>query len=72
MQSMSEKGNYYGNAITESFFHTLKGEHVCWETYKTRDAAKMSIFEYIEIYYNKKRKHSSINYMSPEKFEQAA
>lgn len=71
LQSMSEKGNCYGNAITESFFHTLKGEHICWETYETREVARMSIFKYIEMYYNRKRKHSSIGYMSPEKFEQS-
>jgi len=69
-QSMSEKGNCYGNAITESLFHTLKTEHVYFESYATRVAARQSIFDYIEIYYNRQRRHSAIGYVSPERFEQ--
>lgn len=69
-QSMSATGDCYGNAITETFFHTLKTEHVFFQNYETREAAKLSMFEYIEMFYNRSRSHSSIGYMSPEKFEQ--
>ncbi len=66
---MSAKGCCYDNAACESFFGTLKVELVNDENYKTREEAKLSIFEYIEAYYNTKRKHSTINYMTPNKFE---
>ena len=69
IQSMSGKGNCYDNAVMESFFKTLKSDLVYWEKYLTRDEAKKSIFEYIEVYYNQKRMHSSIGYMSPAEFE---
>lgn len=55
IQSMSRKGNCYDNAVAESFFHTLKSEHISFEKLKTRREAKLSIFEYIEIFYNRKR-----------------
>ncbi len=71
VQSMSGKGNCYDNAVMESFFKTLKIEEVYWEIYLTRDAARKSIFEYIECYYNGKRMHSSLGYMSPQEFENA-
>lgn len=69
IQSMSGKGNCYDNAVMESFFHTLKVEHVYFESYETRTGARESIFEYIEIFYNRVRKHSSIGYMSPSAYE---
>jgi len=69
VQSMSGKGNCYDNAAMESFFKTLKTELVHWERYATRDEAKKSVFEYIEVYYNRKRMHSSIGYMNPVEFE---
>lgn len=69
IQSMSSKGNCYDNAVMESFFHTLKVEHIYFESYQTRTEAKDSIFEYIEIFYNRVRKHSSISYMSPSEYE---
>ncbi|OIN83307.1 integrase core domain protein [Francisella sp. TX07-6608] len=69
LSSMSSKGCCYDNAACESFFGTLKVELVHDEKYKTRDEAKSSIFEYIEAYYNTKRKHSTINYMTPSHFE---
>lgn len=69
VQSMSGKGNCYDNAVTESFFHTLKTELTYWNKYQTRDEAKRSIFEYIEIFYNRQRLHSSLNYLSPSEFE---
>ena len=69
VQSMSRKGNPYDNAVIESFFHTLKTELVNFENYKTRAEARQSIFEYIEIYYNKQRRHSTLDYYSPVEFE---
>ncbi len=69
-QSMSSTGNCYDNAITESFFATLKTELIHDERYRTRNEAKRSIFEYIEIFYNRSRIHSSIGGLSPVKFEQ--
>jgi len=69
VQSMSGKGNCYDNAVMESFFKTLKTELVYGQRYLTRDEAKKSIFEYIEVYYNRKRMHSALGYMSPEEFE---
>jgi len=68
-QSMSSKGNCYDNAPVESFFSTLKREMVYRENFKTREEAKQSLFEYIEIFYNRKRKHSSLGYLSPLDFE---
>lgn len=72
MQSMSRKGICYDNAITESFFHTLKTEHVYFCQFRTREEARRSIFEYIEIFYNRERRHSSIGYLSPSEFEKMA
>lgn len=70
LQSNSSTGNCYDNAVTESFFHTLKTELIYWEKYQTREEAKRSIFEYIEINYNRKRLHSSLGYLSPVEFEE--
>jgi putative transposase len=70
VQSMSSTGNCYDNAVTESFFHTLKTEWTNWEKYQTREEAKRSIFEFIEIFYNRKRLHSTLNYLSPVEFEE--
>lgn len=67
--SMSSAGCCYDNAVAESFFHTLKVELVHDEVYETREKAKTSIVEYIECYYNRKRMHSSIGFMSPAQFE---
>jgi len=72
LQSMSGKGNCYDNAVIESFFHTLKTEMVYFERFRTRSEAKQSIFEYIEVFYNRQRKHSAINYKSPAEFENMA
>jgi putative transposase len=69
IQSMSRKGNCYDNAVTESFFHTLKTEHVYDYRYETRAEARQSIFEYIEIFYNRQRRHSVLGYRSPVSFE---
>jgi len=67
--SMSGKGDCWDNACAESFWSTLKSELVHHERYATREQARQSIFEYIEVFYNRKRLHSSIGYQSPEAFE---
>ena len=67
--SMSRTGNCYDNAITESFFHTLKTEHVYFSHYETRQQARTSLFDYIELFYNRQRRHSSINNLSPLQYE---
>lgn len=69
--SMSGAGNCYDNAAMESFWATLKTELVHHEHYATRAEARQSIFEYIEMFYNRKRIHSSLGYVSPETFEAA-
>jgi len=68
-QSMSSKGNCYDNAPVESFFSTLKRELIYRESYKTREEAKQSLFQYIEVFYNRQRRHSSLGYISPMQFE---
>ena len=70
--SMSRKGNCWDNAVAESFFSTLKTELVHNCLFKTRDEAKLYIFEYSEVFYNQVRLHSSLGYKSPEQFERAA
>ena len=70
--SMSGRGDCYDNAMMESFWATLKGELVHQRRYATRDEARRSICEYIEAFYNRKRLHSSLGYVSPESFEAAA
>jgi putative transposase len=67
--SMSGKGDCWDNAAMESFWATLKNELVHHEHYTTREQARQSIFEYIEVFYNRKRLHSSLGYLSPEAFE---
>jgi transposase InsO family protein len=67
--SMSGKGDCWDNAAMESFWATLKTELVNHEQYATRQQARASIFEYVEAFYNRKRLHSSLGYMSPEAFE---
>jgi transposase InsO family protein len=65
--SMSRKGNCWDNAVAESFFSTLKTELA--GSYKSHADARRAIFEYIEVFYNRKRRHSSIGYVSPTEFE---
>jgi len=67
--SMSRKGDCWDNAVMESFFATLKTELVYCESFFTREDAKLKIFEYIEMYYNRKRRHSSLGYKNPTQFE---
>ena len=68
--SMSRTGNCYDNAVTESFFGTLKGECVERFSFQTRGQARQSIFEYLECFYNRIRRHSSLGYVSPVAYEQ--
>ncbi|MFK5915781.1 MAG: IS3 family transposase [Woeseiaceae bacterium] len=68
--SMSRKGECWDNAVAESFFGSLKNEHVYHEDYRTRSEAKQSIFEYIEVFYNRKRRHAFLNYMTPVEYEE--
>lgn len=70
--SMSRKGNCWDNAVAESFFHTLKTELVHHEDYHSRTEAKASLFEYIEVFYNRQRRHSHLGQMAPLAFEKAA
>jgi putative transposase len=70
--SMSGKGDCYDNAMMESFWATLKCELVHQRRYATRAQARQSIFEYIEVFYNRERLHSSLGYVSPDSFEAAA
>ena len=67
--SMSRKGDCWDNAVAESFFHTLKVELIHGEIYDTRQEAKTAIFEYIEVFYNRQRRHSYLGYLSPVDFE---
>ena len=69
--SMSRTGNCYDNAFAESFFATLKKELIYRHDYETKAEAKKAIFEYIEVWYNRDRLHSSIGYMTPVQFEES-
>jgi len=69
LQSMSSTGNCYDNAITETFLKTLRAELTYHVSFKGRDDARKEIFSYIELFYNRKRLHSSIDYCSPEEYE---
>lgn len=68
--SMSRKGDCWDNAPMESFYHSLKTEWVVFEEYRDHDEARASIFSYIELFYNRKRWHSALNYVSPANYEQ--
>jgi transposase InsO family protein len=68
--SMSRRGNCYDNAVTESFFGTLKTELVHHQSYASQEAARQSLFEYMEVFYNRQRRHSSLGYLSPLEYEQ--
>jgi transposase InsO family protein len=69
-QSMSSTGNCYDNAMAESFFATLKRGHVFWQPFQTVEEARRILFEYLEIFYNRVRRHSSLGHKSPVAFEQ--
>jgi putative transposase len=69
--SMNGTGNWYDNAPMESFFGTLKSEWVYHRVYHTRNEARADLFYYIEVFYNRRRRHSALDYLSPEAYEQA-
>jgi putative transposase len=69
VQSMSRRGNCHNNAVAESFFQLLKRERVRRKIYATRDEARQDIFEYIEMFYNPKRRHSFNERLSPVEFK---
>jgi putative transposase len=70
--SMSRSGNVWDNAAMESFFSSLKTERIRRQVYRSRDAARADVFDYIERFYNTTRRHSTIGYLSPMEFEQRA
>jgi putative transposase len=70
IQSFSRKGNPYDNAVMESFYRTLKRELIRGAHYENHEQAKLEIFKYIETYYNTKRMHSALNYLTPMEFGQ--
>jgi putative transposase len=70
--SMSRSGNVWDNAAMESFFSSLKTERTARKVYRTRDDAKADVFDYIERFYNPRRRHSTLGYLSPVEFEQQA
>jgi putative transposase len=67
--SMSRRGNCYDNAVAESFFNLLKRDRIRRRTYKTREDARSDVFDYIEMFYNPKRKHARNGMLSPADFE---
>ncbi|EOM5549075.1 IS3 family transposase [Escherichia coli] len=67
--SMSRRGNCHDNAVAESFFQLLKRERIKKKIYGTREEARSDIFDYIEMFYNSKRRHGSNNQMSPTEYE---
>lgn len=67
--SMSRKGNCYDNAVVESFFSTLKNELVHDQDFLTREEAQAAVFEFIEVFYNRQRRHQTLGYVSPVQFE---
>jgi hypothetical protein len=70
--SMSRKGNCWDNAVAESFFATLKMELVYQNQWSTRTQARSELFEYIELFYNRQRRHSALGYLCPNEFERPA
>ena len=70
--SMSRSGNVWDNAAMESFFSSLKTERCARKVYRTRDDAKADVFDYIERFYNPRRRHSTLGYLSPVAFEEQA
>jgi putative transposase len=70
--SMSRSGNVWDNAAMESFFSSLKTERTACRTYRTRDQARADVFDYIERFYNPKRRHSTLGYLTPTEFEMQA
>ena len=71
IRSMSRKSNCYDNAVAESFFNTLKVELLFSDRIRTKEETKLIVFEFIEAFYNQRRLHSSLNYLSPSEFEES-
>lgn len=72
LPSMSRRGNCYDNAVAESFFSSLKKERIRRRIYQTRDEARSDVFDYMEVFYNRSRRHSHLGQLSPYEFEKAA
>ena len=70
--SMSRRGNCWDNACVESFFGTVKRELIHHRQYRTRAEARQEIFEYLDVFYNRQRRHSTLGYQSPAEFEARA
>jgi len=70
--SMSRRGNCFDNAVAESFFSSLKKERIRRRIYQSREEARADMFDYIEVFYNRNRRHSHLGQVSPHDFEQAA
>ncbi len=69
LHSMSRRGNCHDNAVAESFFNLLKRERICRKAHRSRDKARQDVFDYIEMFYNSKRKHVRNGMLSPVEFE---
>jgi len=70
--SMSRRGNCFDNAVAESFFSSLKKERIRRRIYQSREEARADVFDYIEVFYNRARRHSHLGQLSPHEFERAA
>lgn len=66
---MSRKGNCWDNAVAESFFKTMKTEMVCHQEFQRKAEARLAVFEYIEVWYNRQRRHSALGYLTPCQYE---
>jgi putative transposase len=72
LRARSRKGNCWDNAVVESFFSSLKMELVHTRSFRTREEAKLALFEYMEVFYNRRRRHSSLGFVSPAEYERTA
>jgi transposase InsO family protein len=70
--SMSRKGDCWDNAVVESFFSSLKRELMDENIFETREVARQAVFEFIEVFYNRQRRHSTLGYLTPHEFERQA
>ena len=72
LSSMSRKRDCWDNAVAESFFSNIKNELTYWRTFNDRDEPRSAIFDYIEVFYNRRRLHQTLNYVTPEEYEVSA
>ena len=72
LSSMSRKRDCWDNAVAESFFSNIKNELTYWRTFNDRDEPRSAIFDYIEVFYNRRRLHQTLNYVAPEEYEVSA